>query len=83
MYICYSIQFYLKNNKIKNKNISTLISLDNKVNIIYLIYTTKLDFYTRKIYVSMQQINKFYLYLFEIVIVDCLIKNKLEKVQFF
>lgn len=49
----------------------------------YLIYTPKLVFYTKKINVRVQKIDKFYLYIFGIVIIDCLVQNKLKKIRFF
>ena len=50
---------------------------------IYPTYATKLGFYARKINVGVYKINGFDLDIFEIVIVEHLVKNKLEKVWFF
>lgn len=61
----------------------TLIDLRSKVNVIYSVYTTKLGIYAREIDISIQKIDKSYLNTFEIVIPDCLVKNKLRKVGFF
>lgn len=49
----------------------------------HFIYVTKLSFCTRKIDISTQKINKSYLNIFEIIIADCLVNNKLKRVQFF
>ena len=67
----------------KNKDIKTLIDLSSKINVMHLAYTTKLGFYAKKVNVSIQKINTFYLDIFRIVIANCLVKNKLGKVQFF
>ena len=53
----------------------TLIILSSEVNAIHSAYVIKLGLYTRKVNVRIQKIDKFYLNTFEIVIVDCLIKN--------
>ena len=58
----------------------TLIDLGSKFNIIHFAYSMKLGLYTRKINVDIQKINNFYLDIFRIVIVDYLVKKKLEKV---
>ena len=47
------------------------------------VYTTKLGFHTRKIDISTQKTNGSHLNIFGRVIVDCLVKNKLERVRFF
>ena len=60
-----------------------LIYLNSKINIIYPAYTTKLSFYARKVDVGAQKINRSHLDNFKIVIADYLVKNKLERVQFF
>ena len=46
-------------------------------------YITKLGLRIRKIGVSAQKINRSHLDTFEIVIVDCLVKNKFERIRFF
>ena len=46
----------------------------------YLAYAMKLGFYTKKIDVNIQKIDRSYLNIFGIVIVDYQVKNKLEKV---
>ena len=46
-------------------------------------YTTKLGLCTSKIDAGAQKIDGFYLNTFEIVIADCLVKNKLGRVRFF
>ena len=49
----------------------------------YLAYATKLCLCTRKIDVGTQKIDRFYLDTFRMVIADCSVKNKLERVRFF
>ena len=61
----------------------TLIDLGSKVNKMYSTYATKLGLRIKKIDISAQKINGFYLDTFGIVIVDCSVKNKLKRVQFF
>ena len=60
-----------------------LIDLGSKVNAIHPAYTTKLGLCTRKIDVNVQKINESHLDIFEIVIADCSVQDKLERVQFF
>ena len=52
----------------------------NKVNMIHSTYTTKLGLCTRKIDIGAKKIDVFHLDIFGVVILDCLVKNKLEKV---
>ena len=80
LYIQSLIQFCQKNNKNKNKKMRALIDLSSKINAIYPVYTIKLCLYARKIDASMQKIKKSDLDIFKIVIADCFIKNKLERV---
>ena len=70
----------LKNNKDKDKDVRVLIDSGSEVNIMHPIYTTKLGLCTRKIDVGIQKIDGSYLDTFEIVVADCLVKNKLERV---
>ena len=60
-----------------------LIDLGSKANAIHLAYTTKLGLRAEKIDVSVQKIDGSYLDIFGMVIADCSVKNKLEKVRFF
>ena len=83
LYIRYPIRFRQKNDKDKDKNVKALIDLSGKVNIMYPAYTTKLGFHTRKINVNVQKIDGSHLDTFEMVIADCSVKDKLERVQFF
>lgn len=57
-----------------------LISSDSKINIIHPIYTTKLGFCFKKIVISIQKIDKSYFNIFEIVIANFLVKNRIKKV---
>ena len=83
LFIGYPVQFYQKNDKNQDKNIRALIDSGSKVNTIYSAYTTKLDLYIRKINVGTQKISRSHLDIFRIVMVDCSVKKKLERVQFF
>ena len=49
IYLISEIILLKKKKKYKNINLKILITLDNIFNIIYFIYTIKLDFYNRKI----------------------------------
>ena len=55
----------------------------SEVNTMHPTCTRKLGFCARKIDVRVQKINRFHLDIFRIVIADCLVKNKLRRVQFF
>ena len=59
------------------------IDLSSKVNTMHLAYATKLGFCAKKIDVGIQTIDGSYLDTFEIVIADCLVKNKRKRVRFF
>ena len=83
LYIWYPVQFYWKNDKDKDKDVRVLIDLGSKINAIHPAYTTKLGLCARKIEINAQKIDRFYLDTFEIVIVDCPMKNKLKRIQFF
>ena len=61
----------------------TLMDLSSKVNIIHPALATMLGFCTTKIDVGIQKIDRSYLNPFKIAIVDCLVKSKLGKIQFF
>lgn len=52
---------------------------NSKVNRIYPVYTTKLNFYTKKIYLDVQKIDGSHLDTFGKIIADYLIKKKLER----
>lgn len=60
--------------------INALINISNIVNIIYLNYTRKISFCTRKTNINMQKIDIAYLNIFKIIVLNYLIKNKLERV---
>ena len=60
-----------------------LIDLNSEVNAIHPAYTTKLGLRARKIDVGAQKIDGSHWNTFEIVIADCSVKDKLEKVRFF
>ena len=49
----------------------------------YPAYATKLSFCTRKIDISAQKIERSYLIIFEIVIADCSVMDKLRNIWFF
>ena len=67
----------------KHKNVRALIDLSSKINIIHLTYTTKLGLCARKVNISAHKIDESHLDIFEMVIADCLIKDKLKSFQFF
>ena len=60
-----------------------LIDSGSKVNIMHLAYARKLGLNARKIDVGVQKIDRSYLDIFEMVIVDCSVKDKLGRVRFF
>ena len=60
-----------------------MIDLSSKINIIYFANTIKLGFYARKINIDIEKIDKSYLDIFEIVIIDCFVKNKQKRLWFF
>ena len=62
---------------------SATIDLGSEVNTMHPAYATKLGLRTRKIDVGAQKINGSYLDTFGMVIVDCSVKDKLKRVQFF
>ena len=82
-YIWYPIQFYRKNNEDKNKDVRALIDLGSKVNAMHPTYATKLSLRIGKIDVSTPKIDRFHLDTFEIILADCPVKDKLERVWFF
>ena len=57
-----------------------LINSSSKINTMYPTYAIKSGLRTRKIDISIQKIDEFYLDIVKIVIVDFLVKNKLERV---
>ena len=57
-----------------------MIDSGSEVNTIYPAYATKLGFYARKIDAGAQKIDGFHLDTFGIVIADCSVKDKLERV---
>lgn len=72
-----------KNNNNKDKNVRALIDLSSKVIIINFIYIIKLGFCAKKINIGILKIDKYYLNIFGIIIIDYSIKNKLEKIKLF
>ena len=80
LYIRYPVRFRRKNDEDEDKDIRALIDSGNEVNAIHLAYATKLGLRARKIDVSTQKIDGSHLDIFRIVIVDCLVKNKLGRV---
>ena len=79
----YLVQFCQKNDKNKVNKVKALINSGNEISIIYLIYATKWGLQNRKIDISIHKIDGSYLNIIEIVIVDYLVKNKVEKIWFF
>ena len=57
-----------------------LIDSRSKVNVMHFNYVTKLGLCTRKVDIGIENINRSHLNIFEIVIADCLVKNKLERI---
>ena len=78
--IQYPIRFCQKNNEDGNKDVRALIDSDRKVNAMHPDYTMKLGLRARKIDVGVQKIDGFYLDSFGIVIADCSVKDKLERI---
>ena len=60
-----------------------LINFGSEINIINPAYATKLGLRIEKIDVGAQKIDGSYLDTFRMVIVDCLVKDKLRRVRFF
>ena len=60
-----------------------LIDSGSKVNAMHPAYNTKLGLRTRKIDVGAQKIDGSHLDIFGMFIVDCSVKNKLGRVQYF
>ena len=81
--IRYLVRFRQKNNKDKDKDVRALIDSSSEVNAMHSAYTTKLGLRARKIDVGAQKIDGSHLDTFGIVIADCSVKNKLERVRFF
>ena len=81
--IRYPVQFRRKNDENEDKDVRALIDLGNEVNAMHPTYATKLGVRTRKIDVGTQKIDGSYLDTFGIVIADCSVKDKLERVRFF
>ena len=81
--IWYLVWFRQKNDKDENKDVRALIDLGSKVNAMHTTYATKLGLHIRKIDIGAQKIDKSHLDTFEIVITDCLVKDKLGRVRFF
>ena len=44
----------------------------------YYIYTINIDFCTKKININIQKINRFYLNIFKIIIINCLVKKQVR-----
>ena len=81
--IRYPVRFCRKNNEDKDKDVRALIDSGSKVNAMHPTYATKLGLCIRKIDVGAQKIDGSRLDTFGMVIADCLVKNKLGRVQFF
>ena len=62
---------------------SALMDLASEVNAMQPVYTMKLGFHVRKINVNAEKIDRSYLDIFGMVIIDLLVKNKLGRAQFF
>ena len=62
---------------------AALIDSGSEVNIIHPAYATKLGLRARKINVGAQKIDGSHLDTFRIVITDCSVKEKLERIRFF
>ena len=60
-----------------------MIDSSSEVHTMHPTYATKLDFCTRKIDVGAQKIDGSYLDTLEMVITDCLVKDKFGRVRFF
>ena len=82
-YIWYLVWFHQKNDKDKDKHIRALIDSRSKVNLMHHAYTIKLDPSARKIDLGIQKIDGSHLDIFEMVIANYSVKNKLERVRFF
>ena len=81
--IWYPVWFCRKNDEDEDKNVIALIDSGSKVNAMHPTYATKLGFHIRKIDIGTQKIDGSYLDTFEMVITDCSVKDKLERVWFF
>lgn len=75
LYIYYLIYF-------KKDKIWAIINFDSKVNAIISAYTAKLDLMIQKININTQKFGIFTLQIFEIVLANFWVKNKLEKARF-
>ena len=78
--IRYPVRFRRKNDKDKDKDVRALIDSGSKVNAMHHACVTKLGLRARKIDVGAQKINGSYLNIFEMIIVDCSVKDKLGRV---
>ena len=81
--IWYPVRFRWKNNKDQDKDVRVLIASGSEVNAMDPAYATKLGFCARKIDIGVQKIDRSHLDIFGIVIVDCSVEDKLERVWFF
>lgn len=79
LYIYYPFYFC----KDKKNKIKALINLDSKVNTMTPTYTLKLSVKVRFTDVRAQKIDGSMLKMFEMVLVNFQVKNKLERVRFF
>ena len=82
-YIRYTVRFRRKNDKDEDKDVRALVDLSSEVNAMHPTYVMKLGLHARKIDVSVEKIDGFYLDIFAMVIVDCSVKDKLGTVRFF
>ena len=81
--IRYPVQFRQKNDEDEDKDVRAMIDSGSEVNAIHSAYGTKLDLRARKIDVGAQKIDGSHLDTFEMIIADCSVKDKLERVRFF
>ena len=81
--IWYPVRFRRKNDEDEDKDMRALINFGSKVNAIQPAYATKLSLRARKIDVGAQKIDRSHLDTFGIFIVDCSVKDKLGRIQFF
>lgn len=78
LYIYYWLYFW-KN----TANVRALINSGNKINTMTLVYINKLDLKGCYIYVKIQKIDSSIFQIFEIILANFQIKNKLKKAWFF
>lgn len=79
LYIYY-LYYFLKN---KKNNIKTLINSNNEANIMILAYVKRLSFWTWKIDVVVQKIERSNLVTYKVIIIKFQVLNKLDRAYFF